>query len=72
MIEVKKFTHELYTCYYIKGTYILHREDGPAIIYIDGHRGWCLNGMSYNKEAWFEALNEKQQEKMLYSEYFVK
>jgi hypothetical protein len=30
-----------------------------------------LNGRIYTKEAWFEALNEEQKAKALYSEYFI-
>jgi hypothetical protein len=30
--------------YYIVGTEILHREDGPAVIYKDGRKEWYMNG----------------------------
>ena len=51
MIEVKKFTHELYTCYYIKGTYILHREDGPAIERADGSKFWYKNNKLHREDG---------------------
>jgi hypothetical protein len=50
----------------------LHREDGPAVIYEDGSFAWYLNNKHLcTKEAWFEALNEEQRAKALYSEYFI-
>ncbi len=49
-----------------------HREDGPAVIYPDGSLLWCINDKVFKtKEEWFEALTPEQQQKMLYSEYFV-
>ena len=30
--------------YFIKGTDILHREDGPAIEYATGTKSWCKEG----------------------------
>ncbi len=39
-----KITDEYATCYYNDlGQY--HREDGPAIIYPNGHKEWLINGM---------------------------
>ncbi len=49
-----------------------HREDGPALIHTNGRIQWWLNGKIYTKEAWFEALNEEQKAKALYSEYFIR
>jgi hypothetical protein len=71
MIEVEKNVYTYYTVYNIKGTKILHREDGPAIIYTDGYLEWWLNNKAYSKEEWLGALNEEQKERMLYSEYFI-
>ncbi len=52
---------------------LLHREDGPAIEYTDGKTSWYKHGIRFlNKEAWFESLTEKEKEKMLYSEYFIR
>jgi hypothetical protein len=35
----------------------LHREDGPAIEYMDGEKHWYLNGINYSQEEWFEKLS---------------
>jgi hypothetical protein len=72
MIEVEKHVRSDRTVYCIKGTDILHREDGPAIELADGGMEWYLNGVSYNKEEWFKVLTKKQKEKALYSERFIK
>ena len=58
MIEVKKFTHELYTCYYIKGTYILHREDGPAIEYKTGLKEWYIHGKRHRVDGPAQILGD--------------
>jgi hypothetical protein len=51
---------------------LLHRVDGPAIIDYEGLEEWYINGTPFKtKEAWFEALTHDQQQKMLFSEYFV-
>ncbi len=51
---------------------VLHREDGPAVICFELGIGWYIKGVRfYKKEAWFEALNEEQQGKAIYSEYVV-
>jgi hypothetical protein len=72
MIKVEKIRnfHSIY--YVIKGTKILHRDDGPAIIYDNGRISWFLHNNKYaTKETWFKALTEEQQAKALYSEYFI-
>ena len=28
----------------------LHREDGPAIEYVDGYKAWCINGKFIKRE----------------------
>ncbi len=72
MIEVDIVKAESYIVYFIKGTYLYHREDGPALIYNNGYIMWCLNGKYFpTKASWFEALTESQKEKMLYSDYFI-
>jgi len=46
--------------YYLNGKY--HREDGPAIIFADGYKEWCLNGESYGwndeytNESWIRFI----------------
>jgi len=57
--------------WYINGNH--HRVDGPAIERGDGEVEWCLNDIFFGtKEEWFEALNEEQKAKALYSEYFMR
>jgi hypothetical protein len=48
-----------------------HRDDGPAVVYKDGRKEWWFDGIRLSKEKWFEALNEEQKEKMLYSPDFI-
>jgi len=48
----------------------VHREDGPAVTY-NGKVKWYLDSWELTKEQWFEALAPEQQQKMLFSEYFV-
>jgi hypothetical protein len=55
--------------WYLKGK--LHREDGPAVIDSKENIRWYLEGIRLSKEKWFEALNEEQKEKMLYSPDFI-
>jgi len=42
MIEVEKHVRSDRTVYCIKGTDILHREDGPAVEYSDGEKRWYI------------------------------
>jgi hypothetical protein len=42
--KIEKKRIKSYTFYYIKGTKILHREDGPAVESRRGDREWYLNG----------------------------
>lgn len=37
--------------YYKKGTHILHREDGPAIIYKSGAKVWFSNGERHRENG---------------------
>ena len=50
---------------------IRHREDGPAIEKEDAPM-WILEGRYYTKEAWFNSISEENQQKVLYSEYFIR
>jgi hypothetical protein len=48
MIELEKHTHISGSIsYYIKGTTIFHREDGPAYISWDGYGEWFRNGVTH-------------------------
>jgi hypothetical protein len=44
MIEVEKKVKYDRIAYYIKNTEIYHREDGPAIIFINAYKAWYFNG----------------------------
>jgi hypothetical protein len=44
----------------------LHRVDGPAIDMYDDKQ-WCLNGIRYSFEEWFQQLTPEQQENYLWT-----
>jgi len=35
---------------------LLHREDGPAIIYTDGEERWWLHNTEYSEKGWKEEM----------------
>ena len=37
----------------------LHREDGPAIEYLDGRHRWFLDGMEYPKHEYWYRYNTR-------------
>ena len=37
---------------------VLHREDGPALIGLSGHKEWYINGKRYTEEDYIEYLLE--------------
>lgn len=41
---------------------VLHRDDGPAVIYSDGDMEWCINGTEYTFEEYCEELNLSQEQ----------
>jgi len=53
MIEVEKnyFEFSGTTCYFVKGTNIRHREDGPALEYEDGYKAWYSNGKLHREDG---------------------
>ena len=51
MIEVIKKVEYGSTFYYIKGTSMLHREDGPAMIYDNGDKYWYVNGKRHREDG---------------------
>ena len=51
MIEVEKKVYVYYTVYSIKGTTILHREDGPAVERINGSKEWLVNGKRHRVDG---------------------
>ena len=53
MIEIEKRYYEFSrsTVYLIKGTGVLHREDGPAVEYADGSVKWYFNGKLHRDDG---------------------
>jgi hypothetical protein len=49
MTEVEKVDEEGQICYFIKGTHIFHREDGPAFLMHPGGEIWYRYG-KYHRE----------------------
>jgi hypothetical protein len=47
-IEINQFGSKYY--YKDKAMTILHREDGPAVEWWDGHKFWYLNGEKLTEE----------------------
>ena len=37
--------------FYIKGTKVPHREDGPAIIFNNGKKEWWINGKRHREDG---------------------
>jgi len=64
MIEVEKQTQNTINriVYFIKGTKILHREDGPAIEWDDGSKEWFKNGKRHRDDGpaieWYDGEAE--------------
>jgi len=51
---------------------MIHRVDGPAIIGRYGAISWYLEDQFFRtKEDWFEALNEEEKSKAIYSKHFI-
>ena len=49
----------------------LHRIDGPAVEYVDGYKEWHIRDVYFaTKEAFFDALTDKEKEIALFSEDF--
>jgi hypothetical protein len=44
MIEIEVISLYNGTAFYIKGTKVPHREDGPAVIFNNGKKEWWING----------------------------
>ena len=53
MIEVEKkdWKNEGRVEHFIKGTHILHREDGPAIVYKNNGKAWYINGVLHREDG---------------------
>jgi hypothetical protein len=48
-IKINKYGNKFY--YKDKTMNILHREDGPAVEYADGYKGWYLNGKRHREDG---------------------
>lgn len=48
-----------------KVTKNLHREDGPAIVYADGHVIWALNNTLLTFNRWCNAMKITDQQKLI-------
>ncbi len=51
--------------WYLDGEY--HREDGPAIMFLNFPKEWWLHGSQYSQEEWFNALTPEQKEKAIWN-----
>jgi hypothetical protein len=51
MEEVEYIKSNAVTQYYIKGTLITHRDDGPAVIYADGDKEWYQYGKRHRLDG---------------------
>jgi len=51
MIEIEKKVLLNRVVFYIKGTNILHREDGPAVEAADGAKKWLINGKLHREDG---------------------
>jgi hypothetical protein len=38
-------------------TYLLHREDGPAVEWADGRKSWCLCGQACDEAVHYKLVN---------------
>jgi len=43
----------------------IHREDGPAVIALDGSVDWFLNDKRYSFDEWLIKLNKSDEDKMM-------
>lgn len=53
------------TEYWVDGK--LHREDGPAVIFSDGHKEWWLNDVNVSAIEVFEKLSEEEKMKVIWN-----
>jgi len=56
--------HETNYIQYYKG-YVVHREDGPAMIWYFEDNEWFLNGHQYSEEEYLNIINLKKKSKVL-------
>jgi hypothetical protein len=51
MTEVDIIETKSYTVYFVKGTGLLHREDGPALELTDGRKEWFIKGKRHRGDG---------------------
>ena len=51
MIEVEKEDQRYRIIWVIKGTNMLHRDDGPAAEYISGLKEWYIRGLRHREDG---------------------
>ena len=42
-----------------------HRDDGPAVIYTDGTKCWCLNGETMTFNRWLDEVDITDEAKVM-------
>jgi hypothetical protein len=42
-----------------------HRDDGPAIIYANGHKSWWLNNERFTFERWLDEVDISEEQKVM-------
>lgn len=55
MIEYIVKVYDEYTEWFLNGK--RHREDGPAVEWVNGDQEWFLNGIKYSEKEFQKALN---------------
>ena len=70
MIEVERIDQGNRIVFRIKGTYDLHREDGPAIIWQDGTKAWYIDGEKHREDGPAIEWSNGKKEWYLYGECY--
>ena len=39
---------------------VRHREDGPAVVFLDGDKYWYISGKNFSKDEWLQWLKSGQ------------
>ncbi len=72
MIEVEKEDQKYRIIWVIKGTNILHREDGPAVEYISGLKEWHIRGLRHREDGPAVVFGDETIEWWLNDELYTK
>jgi hypothetical protein len=56
--------HDLTTRWY-NAEGLLHKEDGPAVIFPNGGHAWCLHGYKYSFKDWIKLAPISDEQKLL-------